>query len=146
VTALLSPAHSHTVSLRLANGEEVLVVRILTRAGAAGYGFTFSENVAAARAMACWDAAARTAARSLWQLLRDAPSADLAALEAAAESGSHPWCMAWRAVLAAARGADAAQAETAAAGVDWTLEPGFTKLRWIDPEPKTEEHHGRTAD
>ena len=136
VSAPLALAHSHTVSLRLTKGEEVLVVRVLTRAGTAGYGFTFSENVAAARAMACWDAMARAAGRPLWQLLREAPPEELAALEAATEPGSHPWIAAWRAVLAGSPGA----------GIDWTLEPGFTTLRWIDPEVPRKEDHGRTAD
>jgi L-alanine-DL-glutamate epimerase-like enolase superfamily enzyme len=146
VSAPLEPAHSHTTSFRIANGEEVLVVRVLTRAGAIGFGFTFSENVASARTMASWDAAARNAGRPLWQLLRDAPPADLAALEATVEPGSHPWSVAWRAVLAAARGAGAPTSQAPGAGIDWTLEPGFTTLRWIDSETNREDHHGRTAD
>ena len=124
------------MSLRLSQGEEVLIVRVTTPTGGVGYGFTFSEDVAAARAMACWDAAARAVGRPLWQLLRDAPPADVAGLEAAVEPASHPWITAWRAMLAGSPGAH----------IDWTLEPGFTKLRWIDPEPRKENHDGRTAD
>jgi len=129
-------AHSHTVSMRLADGQAVLVVRVLTREGTAGFGFTFCEDVATARAMACWDAAARTKELTLWQLLRQAEPAARAALAASAETGSHPWCIAWRAMLAGSPDAD----------IDWTLEPGFTTLRWIEPEPKKEERHGRSAD
>ena len=132
----LEPAHSHTISLRLPDGTEALVVRVLTRAGVAGYGFTFCEDVAAARAMACWDAAARAAGRPLWQLLAEADPATRAALDTTAEKGSHPWAVAWRGMLTGAPGAD----------IDWTLEPGFTTLRWIEPEPKRETHHGRTVD
>lgn len=136
VSELPAPAYSHTVSLRLADGAEVLVVRVLTREGVAGYGFTFREDVAAARAMACWDAAARAAGQPLWRLLAEDDGAARAAGEAPVDAGSHPWSVAWRAVLAGTPGA----------AIDWTLEPGFTTLRWIEPEPKEEERHGRTAD
>lgn len=132
----MTPAHSHTASIRLANGDEALVVRVLGRDGVAGFGFTFCEDVAAARAMACWDAAARAAGLPLWQLLAEDDGAARAAGEASVEAGSHPWSVAWRAVLAGTPGA----------AIDWTLEPGFTTLRWIEPEPKKEERHGRTAD
>jgi hypothetical protein len=121
----LTPTHSHTASIRLANGEQALVVRVLAPDGVAGYGFTFCENVAAARAMACWDAAARAAGRPLRQLLTEDDGAARAAREAPVEAGSHPWSVAWRAVLAGTPGA----------AIDWTLEPGFTTLRWIEPEP-----------
>jgi hypothetical protein len=136
VSAPLLPAHSHTASVRLKDGEEVLVVRVLTRGGVAGYGFTFREDVAAARTMACWDAAARAKGQAPWQLLRQVEPATRAALEASAETGSHPWCIAWRAMLAGSPGAV----------IDWTLEPGFTTLHWIDPELRKETPHGRTAD
>jgi hypothetical protein len=132
----LEPVHSQTISLRLADGAEVLVVRVLSFARVAGYGFTFREDVAAARAMACWDAAARAAGRPLQQLLADADPAARAALEASVDQGSHPWSVAWRAILAGVPGAS----------IDWTLEAGFTTLRWIEPEPTKEERHGRTAD
>ena len=124
----LELAHSHTASMRLASGEEALVVRVQTRGGAAGYGFTFAHRVAAAREMACWDAAARESGRPLAQLLSEAEPSARAALEAALDAGSHPWCVAWRAVLAGTPGAD----------IDWTCEPGFTMLRWIEPEPNPE--------
>ena len=82
--------------MRLAGGDEVLVVRVLTRDGVAGYGFTFGENVAAARSMACWEAAARAAGRAPWQLLAEADPAARRALDASLETGSHPWNVAWR--------------------------------------------------
>lgn len=136
MSAPLEPAHSHTASVRLADGEEVLVVRVLTREGVAGYGFTFCEDVAAARTMACWDAAARATGQALWQLLRQVEPATRAALEASAETGTHPWGVAWRAILAG----------EPRAVIDWTLEPGFTTLRWFEPESNEEDPHGRTAD
>jgi hypothetical protein len=136
VSAPLLPAHSHTASVRLADGGEVLIVRVLTREGVAGYGFTFCEDIAAARSMACWDAAARAQGQAPWQLLRQAEPATRAALEASAETGTHPWSVAWRAMLAGEPGAV----------IDWTLEPGFTTLRWFEPEWNEEDPHGRTAD
>jgi len=125
-------AHSQTVSMRLASGDEVLVVRVLTRDGVAGYGFTFRENVAAARSMACWDAAARAAGRPPWQVLSEADSSARGTLDASTGTRSHPWDVAWRAILAGEPGA----------AIDWTLEPGFTKLHWIEPEPQGEPQHG----
>jgi len=124
----LEAAHSHTISLRLADGREVLVVRVVSREGIVGYGFTFREDVAAARAMACWVASARATGRPLAQLLSEAGPSARAALEAAVDAGSHPWCAAWRAALAGTPGAD----------IDWTREPGFMKLRWIEPEADPE--------
>lgn len=112
--------------MRLAGGDEVLVVRVLTRDGVAGYGFTFSEDVAAARSMACWDAAARAMGRPPSQVLAEADPAARAALDASTEAGSHPWNVAWCAIVAGEPGA----------AIDWTLEPGFTTLRWIEPERK----------
>ena len=132
--------------MRLAGGEEVLIVRVLTGDRVVGFGFTFSEDVAAARAMACWDAVAKSAALPLWRLLREKHLEAIATLEHDAPAAGHPWHDAWRAELAAARGSEAARnpADTPGAGIDWTLEPGFTTLRWIEPE--TEERHGRTAE
>jgi len=118
--------------MRVNRGDEVLIVRVLTREGIAGYGFTFSEDVAAARAMACWDAAARAAGRPLRQLLAGTDPSARAALDAPAKAESHPWSVAWQAILAGEPGA----------AIDWTLEPGFTKLHWIEPELKGEAHHG----
>jgi len=133
-------AHSHTHSMRTTDGAEVLVVRVLTRERVAGYGFTFREDVAAARAMACWDAAARAAGRPLWQLLREAGAPALAPFEADADDWPHPWTTAWQATLAAARGAREAASE---AEIDWTLEPAFATLRWIEPDP--EPQHGKAT-
>jgi len=118
--------------MRLASGDEVLVVRVLTRDGVAGYGFTFSENVAAARSMACWDAAAKAAGRPPWQILAEADPATRGALEASIGKGSHPWNVAWRAIVAGEPGA----------AIDWTVEAGFNKLHWIKPERQGEPEHG----
>lgn len=130
--------------MRLADGKEVLVVRVLTVDRVAGYGFTFSENVAAARAMASWDAAATRAALPLWRLLRQQHPDAVAELDRDVATAGHPWHAAWRTELDAARGALPIPSDTPGAGIDWTLEPGFATLRWIEPE--TEERHGRTAE
>lgn len=123
--------------MRLADGKEALVVRVLAHGGVAGYGFTLRENVAAARAMACWDAAAKAAGRPLWQLLGEAAPDVGEALRAALDDGAHPWNRAWRATLDAAQAAPGPSApDTPGSGIDWTLEPGFMKLRWIEPERK----------
>lgn len=134
--------------MRLADGKEVLVVRVLTREGVAGIGFTFTENVAAARAMARWDAAAKSAALPLWRLLRERHPDAIAQFDHDATTVRHPWCDAWRAELDAARAINAPQPRSTmpGIGIDWTLEPGFAKLCWIEPEPQKEERHGRTAD
>jgi len=130
--------------MRLANGEEVLVVRVLTRDRVAGFGFTFSEDVAAARAMACWDAAAKSAALPLWRLLRERHPDAVPELDRHAASAGHPWRDAWRAELDAARGIEAPRprTDTPGANIDWTLEPGFMKLHWIETESNRKEHHG----
>ncbi len=133
--------------MRIASGKEVLVVRVLTREGVAGYGFTFCENVAAARSMACWDATARAAHRPLWQLLRTVAPAVRDRLCAELDDNAHAWSRAWRATLEAASGMAGTSAPDApGSSIDWTLEPGFTTLHWFEPETKQEEPHGRTAD
>jgi L-alanine-DL-glutamate epimerase-like enolase superfamily enzyme len=130
--------------MRLADGKEVLVVRVLTQEGVAGFGFSFSEDVAAARAMARWDAAAKRAALPLWRLLRERHPDAIAELDDHTATVRHPWCDAWRAEFDAAGDYTAPQprATTPGAGIDWTLEPGFATLRWIDPEPNGEQNHG----
>lgn len=110
--------HSHTHSMRLATGEEALVVRVLAEGGHVGFGFTFVEDVGAARDMATWHAAAATQGRALSALLATAPG-EAAALGARAPAPGHPWADAWGALLA---GADTA--------IDWGCEPGFAGLRW----------------
>lgn len=131
----LEPAHSHTASLRLAGGEEVLIVRVLMRDGVAGYGFTFREDIAAARRMACWDAAARAAGKPLWQVLRESRPETRAELEATVDDATHSWSRSWRAVLDVGRGTSAAPTPNAPSiDIDWTLEPGFKTLHWIEPE------------
>lgn len=141
------PIHSQTISMRDATGAEVLIVRVLTREGRAGFGFTFRENVAAARRMACWDAAARAGDRPLWKLLREASPEDREQLRAELEDSAHPWNRAWRATLDASQATPGASApDDPGSGIDWTLEPGFMTLHWVEPETKQEEPHGRTPD
>jgi len=133
--------------MRVASGEEVLIVRVLTREGAAGYGFTLTENVAAARRMACWDATARAARSPLWRLLREAAPETRHALRAELDDGAHPWIRAWRTTLDASQAMPGATApDVPGSGIDWTLEPGFMTLHWIEPEAKEETNHGRTPD
>ncbi len=140
-------ALSQTISMRVASGEEVLVVRVLTREGIAGYGFTFCENVAAARSMACWDATARAAHRPLWQLLREAAPDVRDQLRVGLDDHAHSWSRTWRATLeAAGETAGTLAPDAPGSGIDWTSEPGFMTLRWIEPETKQEEPHGRTVD
>jgi len=122
-------------------------VRVLTRYGVPGYGFTFHEDVAAARRMACWDATARTAGRPLWQVLRETAPQVRDVLRAELEDSAHPWNRAWRATLDASQATPGAAApDGPGSGIDWTLEPGFMTLRWIEPETRQEEPHGRTPD
>lgn len=104
--------HSHAHSIRLASGAEALVVRMRFEGGATGFGFTFTEDLAAARAMARWLAAPGDAATR-----RD--------LLATAPPDAHPWARDWRAVLAGTQSA-----------IDWNAEPGFAGLRWIEPPPE----------
>ncbi len=161
--------HSHTHSLRVASGDEALVVRVLTREGAIGIGFTLNFDVAVARDMAAWDAAARRANAPLWTLLGGGARQAIPVLRALGEgldpwaAGSvdavlaarprlliaphaHPWEIAWCATLAASLGGDTAIAvpgepkrarvEPSAApghGVDWSSEPLFAAIRWVDP-------------
>lgn len=115
--------HTHTCSMRLASGAEALVVRVLAEGGIAGYGFTFSEDVAAAREMAAWDAAARASGRPLVALLEAHPGLR-AALIARAPAPGHPWSEGWRARLAGD-----------AAAMPWEAETGFRALAWAEPAP-----------
>ena len=46
--------------MRLASGEEVLVARVLTAEGKAGFGFSFRLDATEARHMAEWQPGART--------------------------------------------------------------------------------------
>jgi L-alanine-DL-glutamate epimerase-like enolase superfamily enzyme len=117
--------HSHTHSLRIGSGDEALVVRVLTRDGAVGFGFALNLDAAVARDMAAWDAAARRAGLPLWKLLGGRRRASIQLLRASGEgldpwaAGSveavlaarpralmaphaHPWELAWCATLAAA--------------------------------------------
>jgi L-alanine-DL-glutamate epimerase-like enolase superfamily enzyme len=55
--------------MRLADGTEVLAVRVRLAGGAAGHGYTRGEDVAAARDMAAWDALAISRGLPLHALL-----------------------------------------------------------------------------
>jgi len=103
--------------MRLASGAEALVVRVWVEGGATGFGFTFTEDVAAARAMAVW-MATRAAGGPPDDALRRA-------LLAAAPPDAHPWAGDWRAVLAGTQSA-----------IDWNAEAGFPALRWVGPAPE----------
>ena len=65
----VSIAHTHVHSLRILNGAEALIARVLTPEGAAGYGFTLNLDAAVARDMAAWDALARSRSVALCALL-----------------------------------------------------------------------------
>lgn len=56
MAAPVTIAAAHVHSMRLAGGAEVLLARVRLAGGAVGHGFTFAEDVAAARDMAAWDA------------------------------------------------------------------------------------------
>ena len=56
-------------SLRLQNGHEALVARVLTRDGKTGFGFSFRLDAAEARHMAEWHAGARAERPELEPLL-----------------------------------------------------------------------------
>jgi L-alanine-DL-glutamate epimerase-like enolase superfamily enzyme len=137
--------HSHTHSLRIASGEEALVVRVLTRDGAIGVGFTLNLDAAVARDMAAWDAAARRAGCPLWKLLGGQARAAIPVLRASGEGldpwsaggveavlaarprllvapHAHPWEIAWCATLAASLGGGTAIAV-----------PGEPKLARAEP-------------
>ena len=66
--APVSIGHIHVHALRLANGAEALVARVLTVDGVAGFGFSFGPEAFPARDMAAWDAAARSSGRPLYAL------------------------------------------------------------------------------
>jgi hypothetical protein len=50
---------THVQSMRLASGQEVLVARVLTNEGNAGFGFSLRLDATEARHMAEWAAGAR---------------------------------------------------------------------------------------
>ena len=50
---------THVQSMRLASGQEVLVARVLTAEGQAGFGFSLRLDATEARHMAEWAAGAR---------------------------------------------------------------------------------------
>jgi hypothetical protein len=143
--APLELVHSHTHSLRIASGEEALVVRVLTRDGEIGFGFTLNLDAAVARDRAAWDAAARRAKQPLWRLLGGKRQAPIVLRPAAGEGidpwaaggveavlaarprlliapHGHPWEIAWCATLAASLGGESAVAV-----------PGETKLAPVEP-------------
>jgi hypothetical protein len=56
---MTAPAFTHVHSIRLASGHEALVVRVLTKDGKAGYGFSMRLDATEARHMAEWSAGLR---------------------------------------------------------------------------------------
>lgn len=50
---------THTHSIRLPSGDEVLVTRVLTAEGKVGYGYTLTLDCTASRHMAEWHAGVR---------------------------------------------------------------------------------------
>jgi hypothetical protein len=58
--APISIVQTHVHSLRLRNGAEALVARVLTADGCAGFGFSLGTEALPARDMAAWDALARS--------------------------------------------------------------------------------------
>ncbi len=75
MAAPVTIAGAHVHSMRLAGGAEVLVARVRLADGAVGHGFTFSEDVAAARDMAAWDALAQARGLPLYAVLGGASRA-----------------------------------------------------------------------
>ena len=143
-------AHVHVHSLRVRSRLEVLVARVTSARGVAGYGFTFNLAPWVARDMAAWDAAAREAGVPLCKLLGGAPrgsirvakgstaldpwaAGSVEAVRARAPAAllaphGHPWEIAWCATLAAALGSAATVLvpdEPAQASVSVPDEPGI---------------------
>ncbi len=69
MAAPVSVSHTHVHSVRLKDGREALVARVLADAGTVGYGFTLNDDAGVARDMAAWDAAARSRGEPLHALL-----------------------------------------------------------------------------
>ncbi len=69
MAAPVSVSHTHVHSLRLNDGREALVARVLAAGGTAGFGFTLNDDAGVARDMAAWDAAARVRGEPLYALL-----------------------------------------------------------------------------
>jgi L-alanine-DL-glutamate epimerase-like enolase superfamily enzyme len=128
--APVSIAQIHVHSLRLRNGAEALVARVMTADGVPGFGFSLGSEAFPARDMAAWDALARSRNVPLYALfgtrLRERvavghENADgsrqldpfalgsVEAVRAAAPNGSlvlrapnaHPWELSYCAALAA---------------------------------------------
>jgi len=62
-------SHSHVHSMRLKDGREALLARVIATEGIAGFGCTLNDDAGVARDMAAWDAAARIAGQPLHALL-----------------------------------------------------------------------------
>lgn len=56
---MTAPAFVHVQSMRLGSGHEVLVARVLTKDGEAGFGFSMRLDAGEARQMAEWYAGVR---------------------------------------------------------------------------------------
>ena len=66
--APVSIAKTHVQSLRLRNGAEALVARVLTADGVPGFGFSLGPEALPARDMAAWDALGRSQSKPLYAL------------------------------------------------------------------------------
>jgi len=128
--APVSIVQTHVHSLRLRNGAEALVARVMTPDGVAGFGFSLGPEALPARDMAAWDALGRSRNVPLYALfgtrlrervaigresprrLREADPFELGSVESvrsvAAEEGlvlvapnAHPWELSYCAALAA---------------------------------------------
>ena len=172
--APISLAHIHVHSLRLRNGAEALVARVMTADGVPGFGFSLGPEALPARDMAAWDALGRSRDMPLYALfgtrlrervaigresprgLREIDPFELGSVEAvrsvAADEGlvlvapnAQPWELSYCAALAATLVGEvriAVRVEPPArsiivsdapgVGVDWSLEPGFATIRWLE--------------
>ena len=133
--APISVAQIHVHSLRLRNGAEALVARVVTAEGVAGFGFSLGPEALPARDMAAWDALARSRNVPLYALfgtklrdrvaigrksaggLREVDPFELGSVEAvrslASDEGlvlvapsAHPWELSYCAALAATLAGD----------------------------------------
>ncbi len=80
MAAPVSVSHTHVHSIRLQDGREALVARVLAAEGTAGFGFTLNDDAGVARDMAAWDAAARIRNAPLYALLGGARRSEVAVL------------------------------------------------------------------
>lgn len=91
MSAPLSVSRTHVHSMRLRNGREALVARVLSTEGTAGFGFTLNDDAGVARDMAAWDAAARIRNAPLYALLGGARRTQVAVLHDEVPSIAPDW-------------------------------------------------------